>query len=89
MTILTHGRPGKTQTIAFNATPETSADFGPQTYRVRLVATAACLVTINNTDSASFYLAANFPEVFIVTPGQSVTVEQVSGAGNLFATELE
>jgi hypothetical protein len=87
MTILTHGRPGRTQSIAYTATPETSAAIGPQTYRVRLVATTACLVNLG--DAAAMYLAPNFPEAFIASPGQTVTVEQVSAAGNLYLTELE
>jgi hypothetical protein len=85
--IATHGRPGKTQTIAYTATPATSQAIGPQTYRVRLVATTAALVNLG--DAASMYLAPNFPEVFIVTPGQSLTVVEVSAAGNLCLTELE
>jgi hypothetical protein len=85
--IATHGRPGTTQTIAFDATPATSAAIGPQTYRVRLVATAACLVTIG--DAVGMYLAPNFPEVFVTSPGQSVTVEQFAAAGSICITELE
>lgn len=85
--IATHGRPGKTQTIAFDATPATSAAIGPQTYRVRLVATAAALVSIG--DAVGMYLAPNFPEVFLTSPGQSVTVEQFAAAGSICITELE
>ncbi len=87
--IATHGRAGKTQTIPFNATPAAATALGKQTYRVRLVATSGCLVTISNDDAASFYIAPNFPEVFIVTPGQILNVVQQSAAGTLFITELE
>ena len=86
--IATHGRPGKTQTIAFTATPANSAAFGSQTFRIRLVATSACTVTISGGASA-MYLAPNFPEVLLVTPGQSLSVVEVSANGNLFLTELE
>jgi hypothetical protein len=86
MSILSHGRPGKTQVIPFDATPATSQPIGPQTIHVRLVATTAALVSIG--DATNLYLAANFPEVFVTTPGQSLTVAQVSAAGNLYLTEL-
>jgi hypothetical protein len=85
--IATHGRPGKTQTIAFTATPATSAAIGGQTYRVRLVATTAALISIG--DATGMYLAPNFPEVFVTSPGQTITVVQSSAAGNLCITELE
>jgi hypothetical protein len=85
--IATHGRPGKTQAIAFTATPANSTAFGSQTC-IRLVATSACTVTISGGASA-MYIAPNFPEVLLVTPGQSLSVVQVSANGNLFLTELE
>jgi hypothetical protein len=87
MTIVSHGRPGKTQTIPYNASPATSAAVGAHTNRVRLVATTAALVSIG--DAIGMYLAPNFPEIFLVSPGQSLTVAQVSAAGNLYLTELE
>jgi hypothetical protein len=87
MSIVSHGRPGKTQTIAFTATPAPSAPVGPQTNRIRLVATTAALVSIG--DAVSMYLAPNFPEVFLVTPGQSLTVAQFAAAGSICITELE
>jgi hypothetical protein len=87
MTITSHGRPGKTQNIPFNATPAPSAAFGPVTNRIRLVATTAALVTLGN--AASMYVPPNFPEVFLVTGGQSLTVAQFSAAGSICLTELE
>lgn len=87
MTITSHGRPGKTQTLAYTATPATSAAFGPQTNRVRLAATTAALVSIG--DAAGMYLPANWPEIFIVTPNQSLTVAQFAAAGSICITELE
>jgi hypothetical protein len=90
-TVVSHGRPGKTQAIAIGASSAPAAALGSQTRRVRLVATAACLVTISNDDEAGMYLAPNFPEVFLVTPGQIFNVIEVSGgtAGTLYLTELE
>jgi hypothetical protein len=87
MIITSHGRPGKTQTIPFNATPATSAAVGGQTNRIRVVVTTAALVSIGN--AAGMYLAPNFPEVFLVSGGQSLTVAQVSAGGNLCLTEIE
>jgi hypothetical protein len=87
MTITSHGRPGKTQTIPYTGTPAASAAVGSQTNRVRLVATTAALVTLG--DATNLYLAPNFPEVFLVSGGQSLTVAQVSAGGNLYLTELE
>ena len=85
--IATYGRPGLTQTLAYSASPATSEPIGSQTYRVRLVATTAALVSIG--DAVGMYLAPNFPEVFLTSPGQSVTVTQFAAAGQLALTELE
>jgi hypothetical protein len=87
MTITSHGRPGKTQTIAYTATPATSAAFGSQTNRIRLIATTAALVSIG--DAVNMYLAPNFPEIFLVSPGQSLTVAQFAAPGSICITELE
>ena len=87
MTITSHGRLGKTQTLAFTSSPATSAPVGPQVNRVRLVATAAALVSIG--DAVNVYLPPNFPEVFLVSGGQSLTVLQSVAAGNLYLSELE
>jgi hypothetical protein len=87
--IMSHGRPGKTQAVPFTATSAAAAALGQQTFRVRLAATSGCLVTLANTDEAGMYIAPNFPEVFIVTPGQILNVMQQSAAGTLFITELE
>ena len=87
MTIVSHGRPGKTQVIPYTATPATSAAVGSMTNRIRLVATTAALISIG--DATNVYLAPNFPEVFLVTPGQSLTVAQFAAAGSICITELE
>ena len=85
MTIVSHGRPGKTQVIPYTGTPATSAAVGAHTNRVRLVATTAALVSIG--DAANVYLPPNWPEVFLVTGGQSLTVAQVSAGGNLYLSQ--
>lgn len=87
MTIVSHGRPGKTQTVPYTGTPATSAAVGSQTNRLRVVVTTAALMSIGR--ATNLYLAPNFPEIFLVTPGQTVTVTQVSAAGNLYLSELE
>jgi hypothetical protein len=85
--IASHGRLGKTQAIALTTAPATSNPIGPQTFRVRLVSTVACEVTLGDTVNA--YLAPNFPEVFLTTPGQTVTAAALTGTGSLNLTELE
>jgi hypothetical protein len=86
-TIHTSGRPGTTQVIPYSATPATSAAIGSQTRAIRLVSTTAAFVAIG--DTTNLYLAPNFPEVWLTTPGQALTVAQVSAAGNLYLTEIE
>ena len=87
MTVVSHGRIGKTQSIPFNATPATSAPIAAQTNRVRLLATSAALVSVGT--AVNVYIPANFPEVFVLTGGQSITVTQFAAAGNLYLSELE
>lgn len=87
MTIVSHGRPGKTQVIPYTGTPATSAAVGAHTNQIRLVATTAALVAIG--DATNLYLAPNFPEVYVVSGGQTLSVAQVSAGGNLYLTELE
>jgi hypothetical protein len=84
-----HGRIGKTQAISFNATPANAAAIGPQTFAIRLCATAACLVSIG--DASNLYVPPNWPEVLISTPGQILSVVEFSSGniGQLFLSELE
>lgn len=56
---------------------------------VRLVATAACYVAFGDDPEAtsdSMYMPANVPEQFQFTPGEKVSVLQVSGGGTLYIT---
>jgi hypothetical protein len=85
--ITSHGRPGKTQVIPYTGTPGTSAAVGAHTNQIRLVATTAALVALGN--ATNLYLPPNWPEVVLVSGGQSLTVAQVSAGGNLYLTELE
>lgn len=87
--VVTHGRPGKTQTVPFTGSSVPAAALGTQTRLVRLVATSGCLISISNDDESGMYIAPNFPEVFIFTPGQVINVVQQSAAGTLYITELE
>jgi len=82
-----HGRPGKVQTLSYSATPATSAAFGTQTFGVRLISTTAC--TVNMGDTIGMLLAPLVPEVFTVSPGQTITVAELSSAGQLCIVELE
>jgi hypothetical protein len=75
-----------TQVVAYTGTPANATAIGSQTYRIRLVSTTAALVSFGNT--VQMYLAANFPEQFLVKPNSIVTVAQVAAAGNLYLTEI-
>ena len=82
------GRLDAVQSIPFDATPATSNPIGAHTFKVRLVATTACFVSIGAAVNA--YLPANLPEYFIVTPGSAsvVTVTQATAAGTLNLVEV-
>jgi hypothetical protein len=82
------GRLDAVQSIPFNATPATSNPVGHATYKIRLVATAACFISIGAAVNA--YLPANLVEYFIVSPGTAsvVTVTQATVAGTLNLAEI-
>lgn len=89
-------RQGAVQVVAFAAASTTLPNqFGPETYQVRLAATAACYYLITeraNPVAASAvnasYLPANVIEFVAVTPGQKLTVIEASATGSLSVTEL-
>jgi hypothetical protein len=84
-------RLGAPQNIAFSTTAGTSSPIGSETYRVRVLVTSAAYVAIGNGIAATTsdtMLAANFPETFVCTPGQTVSVLQVSASGIASITEL-
>jgi len=80
------GRLDKTQNVSFTASPATSQPVGSQTFKVRLVATTACAISIGA--AVGVYLPANFPESFVVSPGQTVSVVQIAAAGSLCISEI-
>ncbi|MCP1865258.1 hypothetical protein ABIF65_009428 [Bradyrhizobium japonicum] len=69
-------RLGAAQNVALTTTSAASAAFGPQTYRVLLVATAASNIRIGDGTPTAVttdtLLPANFPMAFTCTPGQKV-----------------
>jgi hypothetical protein len=85
-------RLGTHQSVAFTGTAGTIANaFAAGTTAVRVIATSACYLLIDNSPTAttaSVYLAADVPEVFLVTPGQKASAVQVSAGGTLHVTEL-
>lgn len=92
MTVVTHGRLGTHQSVAFSTTAGTIANpLGKQTYKIRVVVSAAANILIGNSSVATAangsLLPANFPEVFDCTPGQSVSAIGAA-AGVLDVTEL-
>lgn len=84
-------RLGASQNIPFSTTAGTSAPVGSETYRVRIMVTSAAYVAIGNditATNANTMMAANFPETFLITSGQTVSVLQVSASGIASITEL-
>ena len=85
-------RLGPHQSAAFTGTAGTVTNaFGAGTTAVRVIATSACYLLIGNSPTATtsdVYVAADKPEVFLVTPGQKASAVQVSAAGTLHVTEL-
>jgi hypothetical protein len=80
------GRLDTTQNIPITTAPATSAPIGPQSYKIRLVATVACNIRIDNAVDA--LLPALASEYFQCSPGQSLTAAAISGTGNLSMTEI-
>jgi len=85
-------RPGASHDVTFTTTSAQSAAIGGTITKVRLVATAACYVAFGANPTAvkpgSTRLAPNFPEVFLVRPGEKVAVVQDSAGGTLTVTEM-
>ena len=83
--------PGTTQKVPFTATSSQSAAVGSATTLVRVVGTAACHLEIGAnptaTNSTSYYLPANVPQVLGIAGGQKIAVIRNSGDGDLFITE--
>ena len=91
-------RPVKTTLFPFgSASQAMTSDIGTNIRVVRLLCTATCYVAIGTTSSdalavaggtTSHFLAANEAEYFKVGGGANIAVIQVSGAGNLYVTEM-
>jgi hypothetical protein len=84
-------RLGAAQNVSVTTTSAASTAFGAETYQVLLVATAACNIRIGDGTPTAVttdtLLPANFPMVFICTPGQKVAAVTASTA-TLSVTEL-
>lgn len=84
-------RLGAAQNVSVTTTSAASTAFGSETYQVLLVATAACNIRISDSTPTAVttdtLLPANFPMVFICTPGQKVAAVTASTA-TLSVTEL-
>lgn len=79
-----------TQTIAYDATVAITNAFGPQTYRLRLVANSACHFRIGDgtqtATAADPFLPANWETFVVVTPGQRISAIKAATAGLVTAT---
>lgn len=81
-------RPVNTETIAFDTSSKQSAVLSHHV--VRLVATAACRVSVgeNPVASTGCYLPAEAIEYWTVEPGERIAVTQVYGGGDIDITEM-
>lgn len=90
--------PTTNHVLAFTGTSAaTTTGFGTDTLRARFVCSAACFVALEisgvtpvatSTGATSYYLPANVPETFVVSPGMKAAAIQASSAGVLYITEL-
>lgn len=84
-------RLGAAQNVSLTTASAASTAFGGQTYQVLLVASAACQIRIGDGTPTAVttdtLLPANFPMIFICTPGQKVAGVTASTA-TLSVTEL-
>ncbi|MET4721677.1 hypothetical protein ABIF63_005783 [Bradyrhizobium japonicum] len=91
MTAHPSSRLGAAQNVALTTTSAASTAFSSQTYRVLLVATAACNIRIGDGTPTAVttdtLLPANFPMPFTCTPGQKVAGVTASTA-TLSVTEM-
>ena len=85
-------RLGASQIVAGTTASAASTAFASTTYEIRVVASAACFVRISETTPTAVttdsYLPANFPEYFMVTPGQKLAGITASGAASISVTEI-
>src|SRR5512146_939739 len=88
----TASRLGAAQNISTSTTSAPSSAVGTQTYEVLLVADVATRVRIGDGTPTAVttdtLLPANWPMIFVCTPGQKVAAILGTGTGNLSVTEL-
>jgi hypothetical protein len=87
------GLPSTVQKRVFSETATSTDAVASGTYRVRLLATAACHVAFATTPTAttaSMLVPANSPEYFHIEGGQKVSVLSANGTatGTLCVTEM-
>jgi hypothetical protein len=86
------GRLDTHQSVAYTGTAGTIANpIGTQARKVRVVVTTAAYVKIGKSPTATTsdpYMPANWPETFIVNPGEQVSAIQVLSNGTLHVTEV-
>lgn len=90
--MMTIGRIGITQTVAYDATVAITNPFGAQTYQIRLVSNSACHFHVYETGGtatatvADPFLPANWETIITVTPGQKISAIKAATAGLITAT---
>lgn len=85
-------RAGAHQKVAFTGTAGTITNgVSVGVNVVRVVLTSAGYIAIGAAPTATandVYVPANWPEYFVITPGQKVSAIQASAGGDLHVTEM-
>lgn len=83
-------RIGTHQKVAYTGTAGTSSAVATGTDLVRVEVTTAAYVKIGSgaATTSDVYMPANKPELFVITPGETVSAIQVASGGNLHVTEM-
>ena len=83
-------RTGVTQTIAFDTSAAIANAFGPETFKLRLVANSACCFRIGDgaqtATTSDTFLPANVIDYVIVSPGQCISAVKAPSNGLVTAT---
>jgi hypothetical protein len=85
-------RLGAAQEVTTGVASAASGAFGSQTRQIRVAATAACRIRVDNgtptATATDTYLPADTVEWLDVTPGQRIAAIQETAAGKLSVTEI-
>jgi hypothetical protein len=87
-------RLGRSIVTTLTSATQSTTNFGSQTRQVRITTTLPIWATIDTTatvtaNSSATYLPANWPEYFVVTPGQQLNfISTSTSSGYVVLTEV-